>query len=97
MNICFVSIFFPDFKVRSDVNTFETVPGSNVVFSNGIVVFWWVTGCNNYPACRDFVFAEYFLLQQLQHNRCQCFGYTVDFVKEQDTFFQSCCFHKFVN
>ena len=97
MDVCFVCVFFPDFKVWCDVDTFKSVPGGNVVFSYCIVIFWWVTSCNNYPASWNFVFTEYFVLQKLKHNRCQCFRYTVDFVQKQDTFFKACCFHQFVN
>ena len=37
--------------------------------------------------------AKCFCLQKLQHGRRQCFRYAVDFVDEQDAFFQPCFFH----
>ena len=97
MDVDAVRIIFPGFKVRFHLNFLDTIHRHDVEFTDRAVVFRWVSGCNDEPALRNLMISEGFALEKLQHGRSQRLRHAVDFIDEQNTFFQSGRFHLVIN
>ena len=87
----------PHRKIRFHIYSFQSVPCGNVKLPDRAVIFRWISGSDNDPASRDFVSAEHFILQELQHDRSQCLRNAVDLVEKQNTVLNAGVFHQFID
>ena len=63
MYLAAVGVFLPDFIVCFHVDAFQAVPGDDVEFPDGVIVFGGIAGGDDNPASRDPMPSEDFVLQ----------------------------------
>lgn len=80
----FPGILFPDGKVGLYIDAADTVQCDDIKIAYGFVIFRWISGSYDQPALGDAMAAEGFILQQLQHDRRQRLGHTVNLVDKED-------------
>ena len=76
----------PGWIVCLYLNIFQPVQSGDIEFTDRFIIFRRVSGCCQNPAIRKTVAAEGFILQKLQHGRCQSFRDAVDLIQEQKAF-----------
>ena len=91
------SVLFPRLEVRLYFYLFKSVECNDVEFPGRVVVLGRISGGHDYPALRQPVPSEYFVLQELHHKRRQCLGYAVDLIQKQYALLYACRLHQVVH
>ena len=85
MYASFIRVFLPGGKVLLNLDLPDPVQRHNVKLPHRFVVLRRISGRYNHKALRQMMCAKGFVLQKLQHGRCQCLRDAVDFIQKQDS------------
>ena len=95
--MCLYREFLPCLEIRFYFDLLQSVQHGNIEFPDRTVVCRRIACRYNDPSGRDLMPSECLVLQELQHAWCQCLGYTVDLIKEQDAVLFAGPFHLIID
>ena len=93
MNICLVCIFFPYIIIHIYIDLLDSIQCYHIKIPYRLIVLRRIACRHNDPACWNLLISKGFILQKLQHRRCQSLRHAVDLINEQNSFSKSCLFH----